>query len=117
MSDGVFTRKVRGKMSNSFSISSASLSGVIADALQRSLAHVRSAAKVLASEIDTNERTASNLLEGRNAPNGTTLIKLMAANDEVFREVLKLAGRDPMPAAEQLAAIKAAVAIMEGRQP
>lgn len=104
-------------MPNIATITPATLSGVIADSLMRSWGNVRSAAKQLARAIDTNERTASNLLEGRNAPSGATLIKLMAEDDQVFEAVLALAGRDPPPSHEQIKAIKAALAIMEGRDP
>lgn len=104
-------------MSNSASISATSLADIVADCLRGSYGHFRSAAKTLARAIDTNERTASNLLEGRNAPSSPTLIKLMAEDDGLFKLVLKLCGRDLPPAYEQLEAIKAAVAIMEGRTP
>lgn len=115
-------RKVRvnpGKeMPNTAAITPASLASVVSDCLGSSWGNIRSAAKSLARVIDTNERTASNLLEGRNAPSGATLVKLMAEDDEVFRAILKMAGRQP-PAAyeEQVEAIKAALAIMEGKNP
>lgn len=113
-------RKVRVEhgrtMPNTAAITPATLTSVVSGCLGLSWGGIRSAAKCLARVIDTNERTASNLLEGRNAPSGATLVKLMAEDDEVFRAILKMAGRQPPAAYDtQIEAIKAALAIMEGK--
>lgn len=99
MSDIKNTRKVRGwngiKMPNTAAITSSCLAESIADTLRRSMGHLRSGAKLLARQIGVNERTASNLLEGRNAPNAATLVRLCAEFDDVFEEVCRLSGRLP----------------------
>jgi len=98
-------------------ITPGTVTDLIADTLRRSWGTVRSAPKILARRIDTNVRTASNLFEGNHAPSSATLLKLMAAEDEVFELVMKLTGRDLPPHHEQIKAIKAALAIIEGKQP
>lgn len=112
-------RKVRSRarsdMPNSIAITPNTVSGIISDCLTRNWGTVKSAAKALARVIDSNERTASNLLEGRNAPSAALLIRLMKHDDAVFEAVLQMAERDLPPAQEQIKAIKAAIAIMEGK--
>lgn len=117
MSEPNITRKVRVKMAQAIPINSATVTEIIADRLKATWGHLRHAPKLLARQVEANERTVSNLLEGRNAPSAALLIKLMKCDDEVFEAVLKLAERDMPPAHEQIKAIKAALAIMEGKTP
>lgn len=98
-------------------ITPATLTDIVSETLRRNWASVRHAPKHLARQINTNVRTAVNLMEGNHAPSAATLVKLMAADDEIFEAVLSLAGRDLPPSHEQIKAIKAAIAIMEGKQP
>jgi hypothetical protein len=104
-------------MPQTFPINSVAVADVVAESLRKTWGHLRHAPKLLARQIDSNERTAANLLEGRNAPSAATLVRLMAEDDELFKAILALAGRDPPPSHEQIRAIKAALAIMEGKQP
>ena len=115
MSEANNHRKLRVKMPQALSINSATVADVVADSLRRTWGHLRHAPKLLARQIEANERTAENLLTGRNAPSSATLVRLMREDDEVFAAILSLAGRDPPPSHEQIKAIKAALAIMEGK--
>lgn len=116
MSEPISTRKLQVKMPQTIAINTALVTDTIAEALQRSWGHLRNAPKLLAREIESNERTASNLLEGKNAPSATTLIKLMAEDDEVFEAILDLANRKRPGALSQTQrkAIADALRIMEG---
>jgi hypothetical protein len=93
-------RKLHGKNGNMITgtatISSASLAETIAGCLQRSWGGLRHSAKLLAQQIDSNPRTAANLLEGRNAPSAATLVQLMKVDDNVFEIICQLADR-PVP--------------------
>jgi uroporphyrinogen-III decarboxylase len=116
MSEPNTTRKLRVRMPQTIPISTATVTDTIAESLRRSWGHLRNAPKLLARQIEANERTASNLLEGKNAPSATTLIKLMAEDDEVFAAILELAGRQvPGTHQSQIEAIKNALRIMEGK--
>lgn len=109
-------RTTQVKMPPSLTISPALVTETIRESLRVSWGHLRHAPKLLARAIDSNERTASNMLEGRNAPSAHTLVKLMAEDDEVFAAVLRLANRQP-PATlseTQRRAITEALKIMEG---
>jgi hypothetical protein len=117
MSEAINTRKLRVKMPQALSINSATVADVVADSLKRTWGHLRHAPKLLARQIEANERTAENLLTGKNAPSSATLVKLMAEDDEVFAAILDLAGRNPPPAQEQIKAIEAALAILKGKRP
>lgn len=117
MSDTQNTRKVRVKMPQTITINSSTVTEIIADKLRETWGHLRHAPKLLARRLEANERTVSNLLEGRNAPSAALLIRLMKHDDAVFEAVLQMAERDLPPAHNQIKAIKAAIAIMEGKQP
>jgi hypothetical protein len=53
------------------------------------------AAKVVARAASTCESAVKKWRLGQAIPNGAALIRLMAADDEVFAAVLDLAGRSP----------------------
>lgn len=99
-------------------VTSATVSEVVADALNASWGHLRHSAKLLANSTQANVRTVRNWLDGSNAPNSAELIKLMAIDDNVFRAVLDLAGRSGgQPVAlttEQRQALALALRILEG---
>lgn len=82
-------------------------------ALRRHFGHGYGAAKKLSADCEMNVATARNLLEGRNAPSASHLIRLMAECDEVFEEVCRMAGRvsaaDADAIARDLDAIEAAL--------
>jgi len=102
-------------MTQSLSISSATVTDTVTASLHRTWGKLRHAPRLLARAIDANERTASNLLEGRNAPSAATLVKLMAEDDGVFAAILELANRQPAPLTErQRDAIVSALRIIEG---
>ena len=117
MSDIKTPRNLRVRMPQSLCINSVTVADVVAESLRRTWGHLRHAPKLLARKIQANERTAENLLTGKNAPSSATLVKLMAEDDEVFEAILALAGRDQPPAYEQIKAVKDAIAIMEGKSP
>jgi plasmid maintenance system antidote protein VapI len=85
----------------------------VADAVERARGRC---AKAVASHFGLTTPTARNILERRNAPSATTLIRLMRSSDEVFEAVIRLAERSPdVVTAEQKARIEAALAILQGR--
>jgi hypothetical protein len=110
-------RRTRLKMTDTSAITPATVTDVVSEVLRRTFASVKGAPKILARKIDANVRTAENLLEGNHAPSSAVLIKLMREHDEVFEAVLALAGRDLPADHQQIKAIKAAIAIMEGKSP
>ena len=85
----------------------------IAGAVEKSAGRV---VKVVAMQFGLTTPTARNILERRNAPSATTLIRLMRESDEVFQAVIQMAGRSPdVVTTEQKARIEAALAILQGR--
>lgn len=119
MSERNTNRIVRVKMPQTITINANTVTDVVAESLRKTWGHLRHAPKILARKIDTNERTVANLIEGKNAPSSATLCRLIAQDDEIFRAILKLTGRDRSTEEEQIMeeAIKAALAIIEGRKP
>lgn len=73
--------------------------GVIADSLANIL--FPKARKVVARAADACERTVKEWCLGRRLPNAAALIRLMAADDDVFHAVLELAGRSSDLSPEQ----------------
>jgi hypothetical protein len=63
---------------------------VVSGVLQRHYGPMRCGRKVVARIAETSHRTADNWFAGRNAPKGPELIRLMAANDELKAEILRL---------------------------
>lgn len=115
MSEPIKSRVINGKMPQTLTISPALVTETVKESLHRTWGHLRGAPKLLARKIDANIRTASNMLEGRNAPSAHTLVKLMAEDDEVFAAILKLANREgPAAHQSQIDKIKEALRAMEG---
>jgi hypothetical protein len=52
--------------------------------------YLRDAAKVVARLIGVSPRTAQSWLDGYNAPHGAHLIRLMAHNDDLAQEIMRL---------------------------
>lgn len=65
----------------------------ITAALRRAYGRMQSPVKRVARAAEANEKAARNWWEGQNAPDATNLIALIAESDEVFEEVMRLAGR------------------------
>jgi len=63
---------------------------VISDALQRHYGPLRCGRKLVARIAGASHRTADNWFAGRNAPKGPELIRLMAANDELAEEIMRM---------------------------
>lgn len=105
--------------SNAQSVTGSAVADVVSGALRESWGHLRHGAKLLARQIDTNVRTVNNLIEGRNAPSAATIVRLMAADDNVFRAILELAGRtEAQPvelSEEQRRTLRAVLNILEGQ--
>lgn len=80
------TRKLRGS-----NMSGASdFTEVVSGALQRHYGPLRCGRKLVARIAGASHRTADNWFSGRNAPKGPELIRLMAANDEIAEEIMRL---------------------------
>jgi hypothetical protein len=80
-------------MTNENRLTPASLTEMLGRILQKNWGTRRYGAKLLAEAMDVNERTANNLLEGRNAPSAVNLINLMAIDFDVFQAVVALTNR------------------------
>lgn len=91
---------------NVIALESRTVAERISDALQRSYGDLRSAVKEIGRATFANDRTAENWWKGKCAPNAADLIELMRDSDEVFDEVLTLAGRGNLA---ELARIKSQV--------
>jgi hypothetical protein len=65
----------------------------IAGALHRQYAGAHGAAKLVVQLTGANERTVRNWFDGKNGPNGESLIALCRHSDEVLVTVLRMAGR------------------------
>lgn len=63
---------------------------VISGALQRHYGPLRCGRKLVARIAGASHRTADNWFAGRNAPKGPELIRLMAANDELADEIMRM---------------------------
>jgi hypothetical protein len=80
------TQKLRGS-----DMSGAShFTEVISGALQRHYGPLRCGRKLVARIAGASHRTADNWFTGRNAPKGPELIRLMAANDELAEEIMRM---------------------------
>jgi hypothetical protein len=78
----------------------------IASALREEFGGSPAAVKRLARLTQANERTVRNWFEGRNGPNGESLVGLLRESDVVLGMVLKLAGRENMTIVVDLASIR-----------
>ncbi|WP_180952791.1 hypothetical protein [Acetobacter aceti] len=65
-------------------------SETVTSVLRRIYGSMRHGAEYLARGVDTSPRTARNWLDGKNAPRGAELIRLMAECDELRREIDRL---------------------------
>lgn len=59
--------------------------------------------KIVARLTRSNERTVKNWFAGRNGPSGEGVVALVRHSDEVLRTVLRLAGRNDVLAAMEVA--------------
>jgi len=87
-------RKFQSTLGNIFhETARPTFSEVIAWALATEFGEVPSAKKIVARLCHTNERTVRNWFEGKNGPNGDSLINLISCSDVVLSAVLMLADR------------------------
>lgn len=80
------TQKLRGQSMSGASTFTEAISG----ALKRRYGQVPCGRKVVARIADASHRTVENWFAGRNAPKGPELIRLMAANQELEADILRL---------------------------
>ncbi len=76
-------------------ISSQTVAERVSCALKLSVSGMAAPGKRVSRMTGKNPRTIRNLMDGSNAPSAATLIELMREFDEVFVEVMHLAGRMP----------------------
>ena len=69
------------------------LTDAIAAALHREYGSTHAAVKTVLHLIGGNERAIKNWFEGKNAPNGESVLALCRHSDEVLTTFLRLAGR------------------------
>lgn len=88
-----------------------SLSMSLSDVLRRKFSSIRKPAATLAERYGWGDRKSKAVYQGTLCPTAADLLNLMADNDEVFAEVLKLTGRDGQQWERQRKAIRE---ILEG---
>tara|TARA_R110000823_G_C15651577_1_gene471025 strand:- start:278 stop:598 length:321 start_codon:yes stop_codon:yes gene_type:complete len=93
------------KMSTAF-VTPDTLSGSLSDVLRRKLASMRKPYAALADRYGWGTRKAKAVYQGTLCPTAADLLNLMANDDDVFAEVLKLTGRDGRKWDEQAKAIR-----------
>lgn len=77
-------------MTAAAAIGTQTITGRVTDALHDALRHERNPVKRLAIAADTNERTAKNWWEGRNAPGLAHFFRLAREIPELKSEALRL---------------------------
>ena len=75
---------------------------VISKTLRETFGGTRASVKMVMAYTGARDRTVKNWFEGKNAPNGENLIKLLRYSDEVLVAVLFMAGREDILAAKLL---------------
>lgn len=98
------------KMSTAF-VTPDTLSGSLSDVLRRKLASMRKPYAALADRYGWGDRKSKAVYQGTLCPTAADLMNMMANDDEVFAEVLKLTGRDGQQWERQRKAIRE---ILEG---
>jgi hypothetical protein len=83
-------------------LSAARLAAAISAALHREYGETHAAIKHIVRATGANERAARNWFDGKNAPNGESLIALCRNCDHVLEAVLILAGRNDILSAKRL---------------
>ncbi len=71
-------------------------------ALRAEYGDTHGAVKIVARLTGANLRSVRNWLEGKNAPNGRSLVALCRHSDRVFETVLRLSGRERLLKAKKL---------------
>lgn len=87
------------------------LSGSLSDVLRRKLVSMRKPYAALADRYGWGDRKSKAVYQGTLCPTAADLLNMMANDDDVFAEVLKLTGRDGRKWDEQARAIRE---ILEG---
>ena len=78
------------------------MNSMITKTLRETYGPTGAAVKTVMAITGAGERTVKNWFEGKNAPSGANLIKLMKHSDEVFETILILAGRENLLKAKKL---------------
>lgn len=101
-------RKIQSESGKTFPAGGAAgiFAQAIACALKEEFGGSPAAVKRLARLTQANERTVRNWFEGRNGPNGESLVGLLRRSDMVLGTVLKLAGREDLAIVVDLATIR-----------
>jgi hypothetical protein len=80
---------IRGRAVTAATLTTHDFASIMRDALRRGFSGPKAAARAAKSSPDT----ADNWWDGRTAPSGPFLVRLMSESDEVFTTILELAGR------------------------
>jgi len=100
-------RKFQSSFGNSFpGDARPTFSQAIAWALATEFGDVPSAKKIVARLSHSSERAVRNWFEGKNGPNGDSLISLIACSDVVLSTILILAGRKHLSISVNLAELR-----------
>ncbi len=78
------------------------IASAISEALHQEFGDSHAAIKLIVRATGANERAARNWFDGKNAPNGESLIALCRSCDRVMEAVLVLSGRTRMLNAKRL---------------
>lgn len=84
------TRSISDRKFRQNQMTTCSYSETVTSVLRRIYGSMRNGTEYLARCVDITPRTARNWLDGKNAPRGAELIKLMAECEELRREIDRL---------------------------
>lgn len=80
----------------------------VAVALSQAFLRIPDAQRAIPTRLGVTPQTSTNYLEGRTMPSAENLIRAMAEFDEVFNEVMRLAGKRVL-SANQIEGLKRAL--------
>ena len=88
------------------------------DAIRAIYGGLKSSAKHVMRDAQCEERSARNILSGKSFPSGPALVRMMAANEQVFDAVCHAIGRvpqRPVTSDHELSQLRADVADLQRR--
>jgi hypothetical protein len=79
------------------SITPETITGIVSEALQKKLLHVRNPYHWLADKYGWGQRKAKAIVRGEYCPTSADLVALMASDDDVYVRVLEMIRRSEIP--------------------
>lgn len=87
----------RDRRMSTASITPESITGIVSEALQKKLLHVRNPYHWLSDKYGWGQRKAKAIVRGEYCPTSADLIALMATDDDVYEQVLAMIKRGDVP--------------------